>query len=262
MGNKLMELDDAQLARYARHVILNEVGEEGQIRLLQSRVLVVGAGGLGAPVLMYLAAAGVGHLGIIDHDIVDLSNLQRQIIHDTETVGQTKIESAAERLEAINPEITIDRHRARLSEANAEELFQPYDLIVDGSDNFPTRYLVNDTCYRLGKTLVSAAVIRFEGQLSTYKPHEGGPCYRCLFPSAPPADLIPRCETVGIFGAIAGVMGSLQATEVLKELLGLGQSMVGRLLLYDALDVSINMIDFARNPACPLCGNTGQNKED
>ena len=248
------ELDDAQLERYARHVILDEVGEEGQLKLLSARVLVVGAGGLGAPILMYLAAAGIGTLGIVDHDTVDLSNLQRQVIHSTDDIGVPKVRSAAERIELINPEIEVIEHRMRLGPDNAERLFADYDLIVDGSDNFSARYLSNETCVKLKKPLVSAAVVRFEGQLSTFKPHVDGPCYRCLFPEPPDADIVPRCDTVGIFGAITGVMGSLQATEVLKEILGLGTSMAGYLLLFDALDQTFRKIKTAKDPGCPVCG--------
>ncbi|NMM44981.1 molybdopterin-synthase adenylyltransferase MoeB [Rhodospirillaceae bacterium KN72] len=248
------ELDDAQLERYARHVILDEVGEEGQLKLLSARVLVVGAGGLGAPILMYLAAAGVGTLGIVDHDTVDLSNLQRQVIHSTDDIGVPKVRSAAERIELINPDIEVIEHRTRLGPDNAESLFADYDLIVDGSDNFSARYLSNETCVKLKKPLVSAAVVRFEGQLSTFKPHVDGPCYRCLFPEPPDADIVPRCDTVGIFGAITGVMGSLQATEVLKEILGLGTSMAGHLLLFDALDQTFRKIKTAKDPDCPICG--------
>ncbi len=249
------DLDDAQLERYARHVILDEVGEEGQIKLLQAKVLVVGAGGLGAPVLMYLAAAGIGTLGIVDHDTVDLSNLQRQIIHSMDDIGRPKTRSAAERIELINPDITVIEHRLRLGPNNAAELFAGYDLVVDGSDNFTARYLANETCFALKKPLVSAALVRFEGQLSTFKPYEGGPCYRCLFPEPPDAALVPRCDTVGIFGAVAGVMGSLQATEVLKEILGLGTGMTGKLLLFDALDQTFHKIAVPKNPDCPTCGS-------
>ena len=248
------ELDDDQLERYARHVILDEVGEEGQLKLLQAKVLVIGAGGLGAPVLMYLAAAGIGTIGVVDFDTVDLSNLQRQIIHSTDEIGQPKTRSAAERIETLNPEINVIEHRVRLAPGNAEELFSQYDLIVDGSDNFSSRYLANETCVKLKKPLVSAALVRFEGQLSTYKPHETGPCYRCLFPEPPDPALVPRCDTVGIFGAVAGVMGSLQATEVLKEILGLGTSLAGQLLLFDSLDQTFRKIKAARDPNCPVCG--------
>jgi len=249
------ELDDERLERYARHVILDEVGEEGQIKLLESKVLVIGAGGLGAPVLMYLAAAGVGTLGVVDHDVVDLSNLQRQIIHSTDEIGQPKVRSAAERIEQLNPDVNVIEHRARLGPNNAEALFADYDLIVDGSDNFTARYLSNETAFKMKKPLVSAALVRFEGQLTTFKAHEDGPCYRCLFPEPPDVEAVPRCDTVGIFGAVAGVMGSLQGVEVLKELLGLGTSMAGQLLLFDALDQTFRKIKTVKDPDCPTCGS-------
>lgn len=255
------DLTDAELERYARHVILDEVGEEGQLKLLQSRVLVVGAGGLGSPVLLYLAAAGVGTLGIVDHDVVDTTNLQRQIIHSTDEVGDAKVASAAERIEALNPDITVHEHRQRLTASNAMDLIGDYDLVVDGSDNFAARYLLNDACYFAGKTLVSAALVRFEGQVSVYKTQEGGPCYRCLFPEPPDPDLVPRCDTVGILGSIAGVVGCIQATEVLKEVLGVGTGLVGQLLLFDALDMNTRKIKTKRDPNCALCGDNATIKE-
>lgn len=248
------DLTDVELERYARHVILEEVGEEGQIRLLDSRVLVIGAGGLGSPVLLYLAAAGIGTLGIVDFDTVDVTNLQRQIIHSTDEVGEPKVRSAADRIDLLNPDIKVVQHRQRLTAENAAELIGGYDLVVDGSDNFSARYLTNDTCFFLEKPLISAAIVRFEGQLSTYKGYGDGPCYRCLFPHPPDPNLVPRCDTVGIFGAVAGVLGTLQATEVLKEILGLGTPMVGRLLLYDALDQTFRTVQTAKDPGCPLCG--------
>jgi adenylyltransferase/sulfurtransferase len=250
------ELSDAQLERYARHVILDEVGEAGQLTLLQSRVLVIGAGGLGSPVLLYLAAAGVGTLGIVDHDTVDVTNLQRQIIHTDDDVGEAKVRSAAERIEALNPEVEVIEHRARFTAANAMTLVADYDLVIDGSDNFAARYLINDACYLAKKPLVSAALVRFEGQLSTYKAYDSGPCYRCLFPTPPDPNLVPRCDTVGIFGAVAGVMGTLQAVEALKELLSLGTGMAGRLMLFDALDQNFRTIKTSPDPDCPLCGNS------
>lgn len=251
-----MEITEERLHRYARHIILDEVGEEGQARLLQARVLVIGAGGLGSPVLMYLAAAGVGTLGVIDDDVVDITNLQRQIAHTTARIGTPKTESAADTIAALNPEIRVETHNARLTAQNARELVRGYDLVADGSDNFATRYLVNDACYFERKPLVTAAMLRFEGQATTIKAYESGnPCYRCLFPSPPPPDIAPRCEEAGIFGALAGVVGSMQATEVLKELLGLGTGLTGRLLLYDAMDVTLRTIAMARDPACALCGD-------
>jgi adenylyltransferase/sulfurtransferase len=251
-----MDLTDAQFERYARHLILDEVGEEGQARLLASRVLVVGAGGLGAPLLLYLAAAGVGTLGIIDDDVVELSNLQRQVIHTTRRLGLPKVESAAAMLAQVNPDVRVVPMQARLRADNAKSIIVDYDLVADGSDNFTTRFLLNDVCFLLGKPLVSAALLRFDAQMSTYKAYLGDPhpCYRCLFPERPPEDLIPRCEQAGILGALAGAVGSLQATEVLKELLGIGDSLSGHLLIYDALAATFRKIKVRRDPACALCG--------
>lgn len=253
----MAELSDRQLERYARHVVLDEVGEEGQLRLLATKVLVIGAGGLGAPLALYLAAAGIGTIGLIDDDTVDLSNLQRQIVHTTADIGRPKVESASDTLRRLNPEINLVTHQTRLTPENGAALIAGYDIIADGSDNFRTRYLLNDLCIAGRKTLVSAALLRFDGQLSTFKPHLGDahPCYRCIFPEEPPADLIPRCETAGIFGAVAGVMGSLQATEVLKEALGLGESLSGQLLIYDALDANFRKIRAKRRADCPSCGS-------
>jgi len=252
----MTELTDHQLERYARNVILDEVGEMGQLKLLAAKVLVIGAGGLGAPLLLYLAAAGIGTIGIIDDDTVDVTNLQRQVIHDDASVDRPKAESAAKRLQALNPDITINPINARLTAANAQDIIAHYDVVADGSDNFTTRYLLNDLCYRLGKPLVSAALLRFEAQLSTFKAHLGDPhpCYRCLFPAQPPEDLIPRCETAGILGPVAGVMGSLQATEVLKEILGIGDSLSGRLIMFDALLPAFREVKFKRDPNCTTCG--------
>jgi molybdopterin-synthase adenylyltransferase len=251
-----MEFTDRQFRRYARHLILDEVGEEGQERLLGSRVLVVGAGGLGSPMLLYLAAAGVGTLGIIDNDRVDLTNLQRQIVHATERVGDLKVESARATLAAVNDDIRIETHPIRLAPENAAEIIAGYDLVADGSDNFATRYLLTDECFRLEKPLVAAALSPFEGQLSTFRPYLGAghPCYRCLFREPPPPDTVPRCEEAGILGAVAGVMGTLQAVEVLKELLGLGNSLDGTLLIYDALQARFHRIRIAKDPDCPTCG--------
>lgn len=253
-----MELNDEQFHRYARHLILDEVGEEGQEKLLESRVLVVGAGGLGAPLLMYLAAAGVGTLGIVDDDEVDLTNLQRQIVHATAAVGRQKTDSAKETIAALNPGIDVVTHDTRLDAGNAAYIIAGYDLVADGSDNFDTRYLLNDLCFRTGIPLVAAAMLRFEGQLFTFRRDDASPtaCYRCIFPEPPPADLVPRCEEAGILGALAGVMGSLQTTEVLKELLGLGESLAGRMLIYDALNTGFHTINVPRNPDCETCGHT------
>jgi molybdopterin-synthase adenylyltransferase len=253
-----MELSEAQFHRYARHLILDEVGEEGQEKLLASRVLVVGAGGLGSPLLLYLAAGGVGTLGIIDHDRVDLTNLQRQIVHATSRIGMAKVESARQAVAGINPEIRVETHGVALDAANVAALVAGYDLVADGSDNFATRYLLTDACFAAGKPLAAAALAPFDGQLSTYKPYLGAghPCYRCLFREAPPPDLVPRCETAGILGAVAGVVGTLQAVEILKELLGIGESLSGTLLMYDALGTRFQRIKIPKDPECPTCGTT------
>ena len=249
------ELSDADLERYARHVILDEIGEEGQIALLRSKVCIVGAGGLGSPVLLYLAAAGIGRIGLVDFDSVDRTNLQRQIAHTEDGVGRSKVESAAARARALNPTIAIEAHETRLDADNVLSVIDPYDLIVDGTDNYTVRVLLNDACYLSRKPLVSASVVRFEGQLSTFRAYEGGACYRCVFPEAPADGVVARCDTAGILGPVAGVMGTLQATEVIKQILGLGTGMAGRLMLYDALDNDMRMIRTPKNPACPLCGD-------
>ena len=251
-----MELSEEQFRRYARHLILDEVGEEGQEKLLQSRVLVIGAGGLGSPLLMYLAAAGVGTIGIIDDDRVDITNLQRQIVHATGRIGDLKVESAKESLVRINDGVALELHPFRLDADNAADLIGGYDLVADGSDNFATRYLLNDICTRLKKPLVAAALSPFEGQLSTFKAYlgDGHPCYRCLFREPPPPGMVPRCEEAGILGAVAGVVGTLQAVEVLKEILGLGDSLDGTLLIYDALKVRFHRIRIGKDSECPTCG--------
>jgi len=255
-----MSLTDDELERYARHIVLKEVGGAGQAKLRAARVLVVGAGGLGAPLLMYLAAAGVGTLGIVDDDTVSLSNLQRQIVHDTAALGRSKTESAAESLQRINPSSRIIQHKERLTAANARALIAGYDIVADGSDNFATRFLVNDVCFFEKKTLVSGAVAQFDGQVAVFKPHaltasgEHYPCYRCLYPEPPPADAVPNCAEAGILGALAGVIGTLQAVEVLKEILGIGTSLAGRLLLYDGLSARIRTVSLKADPACALCG--------
>jgi adenylyltransferase/sulfurtransferase len=255
-----MDFSDAQIDRYARHLVLPEIGEEGQARLLESRVLVVGAGGLGSPLLLYLAAAGVGTLGVVDDDVVDLSNLQRQVVHDSSNIGMDKVASAKARLAEINPEVTVIAHRERVTRESASGLVGGYDLVADGSDNFPTRYLLNDACYLAGKPLVSAAIMRFDGQLSTFKAHaradvehETHPCYRCIF-GEQPEDPKQSCADVGVMGALAGTMGALQATEVIKELVGIGESLSGQLLLYDALNTTFRKIRVKADPACALCG--------
>lgn len=251
-----IELSDDQFRRYARHLILDEVGEEGQARLLGSKVLVVGAGGLGSPLLLYLAAAGVGTLGVVDDDVVELTNLQRQVVHKTASLGTSKVDSAAATVREINPDVRLEGYRERLDAGNADRIIAEYDLVADGSDNFATRYLLNDACYLARKPLVSGALLRFEGQLATFKAYEApeAPCYRCLFPEPPPADLVPRCEQAGILGAIAGVVGTLQATEVLKELLGLGEGLSGWLLIYDSLSLTFRKVRTRADPDCRLCG--------
>lgn len=251
-----MALSDDELDRYARHLVLREVGGVGQARLKAASVLVIGAGGLGSPLILYLAAAGVGRVGVVDFDTVSLSNLQRQIAHRTEDVGLAKTASAARAANAINPHAHIVRHDVRLSRDNALELFGAYDLVADGSDNFATRFLVNDAAFFAKRTLVSAAVSEFDGQLATYKPYAGDhPCYRCLFSAPPPPGSVPSCSEAGVLGAAAGVMGTLQALEVLKEILGIGGSMAGRLLIYDALGGRFRDVRVRRDPACPLCGS-------
>jgi molybdopterin/thiamine biosynthesis adenylyltransferase len=247
-----IDLSEAEIARYSRNILLAEVGGAGQAKLKAARVLVVGAGGLGSPLLLYLAAAGVGTLGIVDDDLVDLSNLQRQVAHTTARIGIGKVASAAEAVRAINPEVAVEAHETRLSAENVDALVAAYDIVCDGSDNFPTRFLLNDACVAAGRTLVSAAVLRFDGQLTTFKP--GGPCYRCLFPAPPPDGLVPTCGEAGILGAVTGVMGTLQASEVLKELLGIGEGLSGRLLIWDALAMRFRIVLLARDPQCP-CGH-------
>ncbi len=252
-----MDLDftEDEISRYSRHILLAEVGGVGQAKLRAARVLIIGAGGLGSPLALYLAAAGVGTLGLVDDDVVDLSNLQRQIAHTTDRVGQPKVQSAAAAARAINPAVTIEVHRTRLDARNALGLIAGYDLVCDGSDNFPTRFLVSDACVLARRTLVSAAVLRFDGQLSTFKPHVGGPCYRCLHPAPPPDGMIPSCSEAGILGAVTGVMGSLQATEALKEIMGIGEGLSGRLMIWDALAARVRTVGLRRDPACPACGD-------
>ncbi|HSI01420.1 MAG TPA: molybdopterin-synthase adenylyltransferase MoeB [Reyranella sp.] len=253
----LPDMTEMQIRRYARHIVLPEIGGVGQSRLIAARVLVLGAGGLGAPLLQYLAAAGVGTLGVVDDDTVDLSNLQRQIIHRTGDIGVAKVVSAQRALSDINPEVAVQAHRERLTAANVERLVGAYDVVADGSDNFATRYLLNDTCFRLRKTLVAAAILRFDGQISTYKAWAGPdhPCLRCIFPTAPSEDAVPSCAQAGVLGALAGTLGALQATEVVKEILGIGRSLAGRMLTYDALDGSFEEMAITKRPDCPTCGH-------
>ena len=252
----LPELTEPQIRRYARHIVLAEVGGIGQSRLIAARVLVVGAGGLGAPLLQYLAAAGIGTLGVVDADRVDLSNLQRQVIHRTSDIGLAKVDSARRALTEINPEVAVEVHDERLEAGNAERLIAGYDLVADGSDNFATRFLLNDVCYRLKKTLVAAAILRFDGQISTYKAWAGAdhPCLRCVFPEAPSEEAVPSCAQAGVLGSLAGTLGALQATEVVKEILGIGRSLSGRLVMYDALAGGFDEMAIAKRPHCPTCG--------
>jgi sulfur-carrier protein adenylyltransferase/sulfurtransferase len=242
-----------QRDRYSRHTLLPEVGVEGQLKMLDAKVLLLGAGGLGAPTALYLAAAGIGTLGLVDDDVVDASNLQRQVIHDTERIGVPKTESARRTIEALNPDVGVIEHRTRLDASNILEILEPYDVIVDGADNFPTRYLLNDASVRLRKPVVSASILSFDGQISTFVPFEG-PCYRCLYPTPPPAELAPSCSANGVLGVMAGTMGTLQANEVLKLVIGIGEPLVGRLLLYEALGTRFTELKVRRDPECPICG--------
>jgi sulfur-carrier protein adenylyltransferase/sulfurtransferase len=241
-----------QRERYSRHLLLPEVGVEGQEKLLDAKVLLLGAGGLGSPTALYLAAAGVGTLGIVDNDEVDLSNLQRQVIHSTERIGMPKVDSAAETINALNPDVKVVKHAVRLGPENIMDILPGYDIVVDGLDNFPTRYLLNDASVRLQIPVVSAAILGFEGQLSVFKPYDG-PCYRCLFPVPPPAELAPSCGANGVLGVLPGTMGLLQATEVVKLILGEGDPLVGRLLMYDALAAKVTEVKVRRDPQCPIC---------
>src|SRR3954469_15276026 len=240
--------------RYARHLVMPEVGPEGQAELQQAKVLFIGAGGLGSPALLYLAAAGVGTIGIVDFDTVDLSNLQRQVVHGTKDVGRGKLESAQDRLRDINPEVDIELHQCRLSSENASEIVSKYDIVVDGSDNFATRYLSNDVCVFEQKPNVYGSVFRFEGQTTVFAPHLGGPCYRCLFPEPPPPESVPNCAQAGVLGVLPGIIGMLQAIETIKLILGIGDLLIGRLLHFDALKVHFRELKLRRDPQCPVCG--------
>ncbi|MBT3789267.1 MAG: molybdopterin-synthase adenylyltransferase MoeB [Alphaproteobacteria bacterium] len=251
-----MDFSESQIERYARHIVLREVGGVGQAKLLAAKVLIVGAGGLGSPLAMYLAAAGVGTLGLVDDDTVSLSNLQRQIVHTTSRIGDDKTSSAAQTLSDLNPDTAVIEHKVRLTADNAMALIADYDIVADGSDNFATRFLINDACYLAGKTLVAASMLKFEGQISTFRAHQGGdnPCYRCLYPAAPAAGIVPSCAEGGIFGALAGVMGSMQGVEIIKEILEIGDSQSGWLSIYDALAASWHKIKLKPAANCPLCG--------
>jgi molybdopterin/thiamine biosynthesis adenylyltransferase/rhodanese-related sulfurtransferase len=250
-----------QRERYSRHLLLPEVGIDGQQKLLDARVLLLGAGGLGSPAALYLAAAGVGTLGIVDNDEVDLSNLQRQVIHSTERIGVSKVDSAEQTITALNPDVNVEKYPVRLGADNIVEIISGYDVIVDGLDNFPTRYLLNDASVRLGIPVVSAAILGFEGQLSVFKPYDG-PCYRCLFPVPPPAELAPSCGANGVLGVLPGTMGLLQATEVIKLILGEGEPLIGRLLMYDALSARVTEVKVRRDPDCPICSREPESIAD
>jgi molybdopterin/thiamine biosynthesis adenylyltransferase/rhodanese-related sulfurtransferase len=247
-------LSKEQKMRYSRHTLLPEVGEAGQARLLESKVLLIGAGGLGSPAALYLAAAGVGTLGVVDFDTVDASNLQRQILHSMDRVGQAKVESARETLQALNPDVKIEPYRVRLSAENVLQIMSGYDLVVDGGDNFPTRYLVNDASLHLRIPVVHGAIFRFEGQASVFSPYEG-PCYRCLFPQPPPPELAPSCAEAGVLGVLPGIIGSIEAMEAIKVLLGIGEPLIGKLLTYDALTQDFRQLKLRRNPECPACSD-------
>ena len=253
VANNLPELSGDELRRYGRHLVIPEVGTEGQRRLKNAKVLLVGAGGLGSPAAMYLAAAGVGTLGLVDFDKVDITNLQRQIIHGTRDIGRPKLDSASDKIRDINPNVHVEQYDTALTSSNALDIARDYDVIVDGTDNFPTRYLVNDTCVLLGKPNAFGSVLRFEGQASVFAAADG-PCYRCLFREPPPAGLIPNCAEAGVLGVLPGLMGTIQATETIKLILGIGEPLIGRLLLVDALTMQFRTIQLRRDPLCPACG--------
>ena len=250
-------LTDQQRLRYSRHLLIPEVGSAGQAKLLGSRVLLIGAGGLGSPAALYLAAAGVGTIGIVDYDVVDLSNLQRQVIHATDRVGEKKVESARRTINALNPDVTVVAHDEMLVAGNVASLIAGYDVVVDGTDTFETRYVLNDAAVAAGIPVVHASVFRFEGQLTTFVPYEG-PCYRCLYPTQPPPELAPGCSVAGVLGVVPGIMGLLQANEVLKLLLGMGNTLVGRLVLFDALETEFTELTLGRDPACPVCSDAAR----
>jgi adenylyltransferase/sulfurtransferase len=249
-----MSFTEDQVRRYARHIILPGIGGEGQQKLIDSRVLVIGAGGLGSPAAMYLAAAGVGTLGLVDFDHVDVSNLQRQILHDTSDVGRPKVASATDRLNKLNPNVEVIAHQALLSSANAFDVIGGYDVVVDGTDNFPVRYLVNDATQMLDKPLVYGSIFQWEGQASVFMPGQNTPCYRCLFPEPPPPGTVPSCAEGGVFGVLPGIIGSIQAVEAIKLLLGIGESLSGKLVLYDALRNEFTTVNLRWDPDCPVCG--------
>jgi len=250
--NQFGDLSNAEINRYGRHLIMPEFGMDGQRRLKASSVLIIGTGGLGSPLALYLAAAGIGRIGLVDYDVVEETNLQRQIVHGQSSIGMTKVDSAELRLRDLNPGLIIDKYNVPLTSDNAIEILTPYDVIIDGTDNFPTRYLVNDACVKLGKPNVYGSILRFEGQLSVFYAKEG-PCYRCMFPEPPPPGLVPNCAEAGVLGVLPGVIGTMQATEAIKLITGIGVSMVGRMLLYDASDMTFTNIKVRKNPNCPVC---------
>jgi adenylyltransferase/sulfurtransferase len=256
-----MELNNDEIRRYSRHLILPEVGLAGQKKIKAASVLCIGAGGLGSPIAMYLAAAGIGKIGIVDFDTVDFSNLQRQILHTDADVGRSKAESAKETIRGINPHCEVVIHNTRISSENALDLIRPYDIVVDGTDNFPTRYLTNDACVILKKPNVYGSIFRFEGQASVFAPHLGGPCYRCLYPEPPPPGMVPSCAEGGVLGVLPGIIGCIQATEILKLAIGKGTTLVGRLVLFNALDMKFRELKLRRDPACPVCGDHPTIKE-
>jgi len=248
-----MDFTEEQIHRYARHIILPEVGGVGQQKLMEAKVLCLGAGGLGSPILQYIAAAGVGEIGIIDFDSVDMSNLQRQVIHNIDQVGNLKVESAKNFIQKLNPDVKVNSINGHLNSGNAMEIIKGYDVVVDGSDNFPTRYMVNDACVFLNKPNIHGSIFRFEGQVTVFKPDEG-PCYRCLYPEPPPPGMVPSCQEGGVLGVLPGVVGSLQAVEIIKQIIGKGDSLVGRLLLYDALNATFRTLKLRKDKNCPVCG--------
>ena len=256
----MIEFTDEQIERYSRHIILPEVGGSGQQKMLDARILLLGAGGLGSPAAYYLAAAGIGNLGIVDFDQVDLSNLQRQIIHSTERIGMLKTESAKKTIQALNPDVNVTLYNEKMDSNNIMSLIKDYDYVVDGSDNFPTRYLVNDACVMKNKTLIHGSIYRFEGQVTVFKPGDG-PCYRCLYPEPPPPGMVPNCQEGGVLGVLAGVIGNLQVVEVLKLILGIGKPLVGKLLIYDALNTEFRNLRLRRDVNCPMCGEKPTIKE-
>ena len=256
----MIEFTDEQIERYSRHIILPEVGGAGQQKMLEAKILLLGAGGLGSPAAYYLAAAGIGNLGIVDFDQVDLSNLQRQIIHSTERIGMLKTESAKKTIQALNPDVNVTLYNEKIDSSNIISIIKDYDYVVDGSDNFPTRYLVNDACVMENKTLIHGSIYRFEGQVTVFKPYSG-PCYRCLYPEPPPPGMSPNCQEGGVLGVLAGIIGNLQVVEVLKLILGIGEPLVGKLLIYDALKTEFRNLNLRKDASCPLCGEEPTIKE-